>query len=327
MEDSARPIPFGNCVVLKPADLVPGSAWALADIIHRSGIPAGVFNLVMGPAADRRGPGEPCRWAAISFTGSTGVDAALPKPASKRQEGAAENGRQEPQIVPDDADLNQPWNRRRKAVLPTGQALHGIEPPPIVTDKIYPAFIEAPVGAHGPKSRSVTCNAAGTDMGPGGQLQGPAGEQDLSYVEIAKVDMLAWRPVALRAARHTAAAASRLLRRPRCSWTPKPVHAHQPRGSLRPCGQRDPRVKDYEEGPGGCPTTREFGLSAGIATTSPGHATHFWRHSQAGAWSWSTCPRRGVHYHAVWRSQWPSYGPREQGRYAQEFLHHGEDGL
>jgi len=33
---------------LKPADLVPGCAWALADIIHRSGIPAGVFNLVMG---------------------------------------------------------------------------------------------------------------------------------------------------------------------------------------------------------------------------------------------------------------------------------------
>ncbi|WP_294258333.1 aldehyde dehydrogenase family protein, partial [uncultured Comamonas sp.] len=45
----APALAFGNCVVLKPADLVPGSAWALADIIHRSGIPAGVFNLVMGP--------------------------------------------------------------------------------------------------------------------------------------------------------------------------------------------------------------------------------------------------------------------------------------
>ncbi|MFX5476640.1 aldehyde dehydrogenase family protein, partial [Acinetobacter baumannii] len=37
----APALAFGNCVVLKPADLVPGSAWALADIIHRSGIPAG----------------------------------------------------------------------------------------------------------------------------------------------------------------------------------------------------------------------------------------------------------------------------------------------
>ena len=44
----APALAFGNCVVLKPADLVPGCAWALAEIISRSGIPAGVFNLVMG---------------------------------------------------------------------------------------------------------------------------------------------------------------------------------------------------------------------------------------------------------------------------------------
>ena len=39
---------FGNCVVLKPADLVPGCGWALAEIISRSGLPGGMFNLVMG---------------------------------------------------------------------------------------------------------------------------------------------------------------------------------------------------------------------------------------------------------------------------------------
>ncbi|WP_144267817.1 aldehyde dehydrogenase family protein, partial [Comamonas thiooxydans] len=70
----APALAFGNCVVLKPADLVPGSAWALADIIHRSGIPAGVFNLVMGPG---RVIGEAlvnhADVAAISFTGSVGV--------------------------------------------------------------------------------------------------------------------------------------------------------------------------------------------------------------------------------------------------------------
>lgn len=70
----APALAFGNCVVLKPADLVPGCAWALADIIHRSGIPAGVFNLVMGPG---RLIGEALVQhediAAISFTGSVGV--------------------------------------------------------------------------------------------------------------------------------------------------------------------------------------------------------------------------------------------------------------
>src|ERR687897_1426577 len=67
----APALAYGNCVVFKPADLVPGSAWALADIIGRSGLPAGVFNLVMG-----RGSvvGETLinhpDIAAISFTGS-----------------------------------------------------------------------------------------------------------------------------------------------------------------------------------------------------------------------------------------------------------------
>lgn len=75
----APALAFGNCVVIKPADLVPGCAWALADIIHRSGIPAGVFNLVMGRGrvigdALVRHPGI----AAISFTGSVGVGRGLP---------------------------------------------------------------------------------------------------------------------------------------------------------------------------------------------------------------------------------------------------------
>lgn len=38
----------GNCVVFKPAELVPGSAWELVDILHRAGLSDGVLNLVMG---------------------------------------------------------------------------------------------------------------------------------------------------------------------------------------------------------------------------------------------------------------------------------------
>ena len=44
----APALAFGNCVVFKPADLVPGCAWALAEIISRTALPPGVFNLVMG---------------------------------------------------------------------------------------------------------------------------------------------------------------------------------------------------------------------------------------------------------------------------------------
>src|SRR5690606_2777656 len=44
----APALAYGNTVVFKPADLVPGSAWALAEILSRAGLPPGVFNLVMG---------------------------------------------------------------------------------------------------------------------------------------------------------------------------------------------------------------------------------------------------------------------------------------
>ena len=42
----------GNTVVFKPAELVPASAWALVDILHRAGLPPGVLNLVMGRGSE-----------------------------------------------------------------------------------------------------------------------------------------------------------------------------------------------------------------------------------------------------------------------------------
>src|SRR4249920_107906 len=35
----APAIAYGNCIVVKPADLVPGCAWAIAEIASRSGLP------------------------------------------------------------------------------------------------------------------------------------------------------------------------------------------------------------------------------------------------------------------------------------------------
>src|SRR5256886_9832116 len=39
---------YGNCVVFKPAELVPGSAWALSELLVKAGVPAGAVNLVVG---------------------------------------------------------------------------------------------------------------------------------------------------------------------------------------------------------------------------------------------------------------------------------------
>jgi acyl-CoA reductase-like NAD-dependent aldehyde dehydrogenase len=78
------------------------------------------------------------------------------------------------------------------------------------------------------------------------------------------------------------------------------------------------RAKNYEEALALANDT-EFGLAAGIATTSLKHATHFKRHSQAGM-VMVNLPTAGVDYHVPFGGRkGSSYGPREQGRYAAEF--------
>lgn len=93
----APALAYGNCVVLKPADLVPGCAWALAEIISRAGFPAGVFNLVMGSG---RVVGDAMvqspKVDGISFTGSVGVGRQIAISCVASGQGSAGNGWQEP---------------------------------------------------------------------------------------------------------------------------------------------------------------------------------------------------------------------------------------
>src|SRR3977135_3110696 len=67
----APALAYGTTVVIKPADLVPGSTWALVDILHRAGLPKGVLNLVIGRGSEvGTALLEHPDVAAISFTGS-----------------------------------------------------------------------------------------------------------------------------------------------------------------------------------------------------------------------------------------------------------------
>ena len=77
-------------------------------------------------------------------------------------------------------------------------------------------------------------------------------------------------------------------------------------------------ARDYDEAPAVANDT-EFGLSAGICTTSLKHTAHFRRNSQAGM-VMVNLPTAGVDYHVPFGGRkGSSYGPREQGRYAREF--------
>src|SRR5512134_2774404 len=72
----APALAYGNAVVFKPAELVPASAWSLAEIVSRAGLPAGTFILVVGPGriVGERMLHDP-RVRGVSFTGSQAVGA------------------------------------------------------------------------------------------------------------------------------------------------------------------------------------------------------------------------------------------------------------
>ena len=79
------------------------------------------------------------------------------------------------------------------------------------------------------------------------------------------------------------------------------------------------RARDYDEALALANDT-EFGLTAGICTTSLKYAQHFKARAQAGM-VMVNLPTAGVDYHVPFGgTKGSSFGPREQGRYAAEFF-------
>jgi acyl-CoA reductase-like NAD-dependent aldehyde dehydrogenase len=309
----APALAYGNCVVMKPADLVPGCSWALAEIISRSGIPSGVFNLVMG-----RGSviGDPLvnhpGIDAISFTGSQSVGARIAQACARNlRKVQLEMGGKNPQIVLDDADLAQAVELSvQSAFFSTGQRCTASSRL-IVTEGIYPRFVEA-IQARMRALKVDDALKSGVDIGPvSSQAQI---EQDLSYLEIGKSEgaTLALGGERLKRATEGFFMAPALFTETTSSMRINREEIFGPVASVI-------RVKDYEAALAEANDTT-FGLSAGIATTSLKYATHFRRHSQAGM-VMVNLPTAGVDYHVPFGGRkGSSYGPREQGRYAQEFF-------
>lgn len=105
---AAAAIAAGCCVVAKPSELTPVSALALAALGEEAGLPAGVFNIVVGTDADAIGrvlTTDP-RVRKLSFTGSTAVGKRLlAQCAGTVKRTSLELGGNAPFIVFEDADL------------------------------------------------------------------------------------------------------------------------------------------------------------------------------------------------------------------------------
>lgn len=100
----------GCTVVLKPSELTPLSALALAELAHRAGMPRGVLNIV--PGADAKAIGDELLRSPdvrkIAFTGSTGVGKYLYAGAAATVKRVSlELGGNAPFIVFEDADLEK----------------------------------------------------------------------------------------------------------------------------------------------------------------------------------------------------------------------------
>jgi aldehyde dehydrogenase (NAD+) len=311
----APALAFGNAVILKPADLVPGSAWALADILHRAGLPAGVFNLVMGRGSE---VGQVLlddqRVHAISFTGSVATGQRIAQACVARMARfQLEMGGKNPMVVLDDADLDIAVNAAlNSGFFSTGQRCTASSRL-IVTQGIHDRFIDA-MAKRMQTLKVGDARKAGIDIGP--VVDDKQLAQDLEYIAIGKAEGARLVAGGEAMARNGDGAPGYYLQPALFADTTANMRIN--REEIFGPVVSVIRARDYEEALALANDT-EFGLSAGIATTSLKYATHFKRHVQAGM-VMVNLPTAGVDYHVPFGGRkGSSHGPREQGRYAAEF--------
>lgn len=311
----APALAFGNTVVMKPAELVPGSAWALADILQRAGLPKGVFNLVMGRGSEVGAVLlDDARVDAISFTGSVATGRKIAAACLARMaKFQLEMGGKNPFVVLDDADLDVAVNSAiNSGFFSTGQRCTASSRL-IVTQGIHDRFVSAMVA----KMQGLKVDDArksGTDIGP--VVDATQLAQDLEYIAIGQAEGAKLAAGGRAVERNVDGAPGFYLTPALLTETTASMRIN--REEIFGPVVSVIRAKDYEEALALANDT-PFGLSSGIATTSLKHATHFKRHAQAGM-VMVNVPTAGVDYHVPFGGRkGSSYGPREQGRYAQEF--------
>ncbi len=308
----APAICFGNTIVFKPAELVPGCAWELVDILHRAGLPEGVLNLVTGPGSIvGQTLVESAEVDAISFTGSVGTGARIAKgsiPHMRRLQ--LEMGGKNPLVILDDADLETAVHCALDgSFFSTGQRCTASSRL-IVTEGIHGRFVERLAD----RMRGLVIDHAlkpGTQIGP--VVDEAQLKQNLDYVGIARAqggNLRCGGEVLLRDTKGFFMSPALITDTDR-NMRINREEVFGPVASVI-------RARNYEEALDIANDT-EFGLSAGICTTSLKYASDFKRKSQAGM-VMVNVPTAGVDFHVPFGGRKKSsFGPREQGRYAREF--------
>jgi acyl-CoA reductase-like NAD-dependent aldehyde dehydrogenase len=308
---AAPALAFGNTVVMKPASLTPAIVHAMAEILMAAGTPNGVFNLVFGGGAAGTVLVKDPRVAAISFTGSQAVGFGIGKLAMERNARLQlEMGGKNPLVVLDDAEFDRAVQCALDgAFFASGQRCTASSRI-IVTAGIHDRFITA-------LAERVKALKVGDALDPATNIGPVASEAQLrtslDYVAIATSQggRLMTGGEALKLEKPGYYFAPALLADTRQDMR---INCEEVFGPVASVVQ----VKDYEEALA-VANAGEFGLSAGICTTSLRHARHFVRNVRAGV-TMTNLPTAGIDYHVPFGgTRKSSYGPREQGAAAIEF--------
>ncbi|MDX1319947.1 MAG: aldehyde dehydrogenase family protein [Oceanospirillum sp.] len=308
----APALAFGNAVVWKPANQVPASAWALTEIISRQNLPAGTFNLVMGPGAE---VGDVLinsrKINALTFTGSleTGrkVAAATAVNLVKCQ---LEMGSKNALVVLDDADLDNAVECAVNGAFGgTGQKCTASSRL-IVTEGIHDRFVEAVVER---MKKLVIGHPLKEGVHIGAVADARQMEQNLKYLELAKSEggKLVYGGEVLNEETEGFYMQPALFTETTNEMTINREEAFAPIACVI-------KVKDYDEALATLNDTN-FGLTGGICTESLKYASHFKRNAKTGC-VMVNLPTAGTDYHVPFGGRKDSsFGPREQGTYAKEF--------
>ncbi len=308
----APALAYGNAVVFKPAELVPGSAHLLAEIIDECGVPAGVFNMIIGPG---RMVGDAivnhAGIDAVTFTGSVGTGKQIAVQTAERLARVQlEMGGKNPLVILDDADMaNAIETAVQGSFFSTGQRCTASSRL-IVTAGVYDEFV---AGVETRLKQLITDNALkdGTHIGP--VVDQRQLDTDLSYLNVGREEGATLLVGGEQVERET----------PGFYLTPALFVDCSPEMRISREEIFGPiasviKARDYDEALAIANDT-EFGLSSGICTTSLKHATHFRCNAQAGM-VMVNVPTAGVDYHVPFGgNKGSSFGTREQGTYAKEF--------
>ena len=303
---------YGNTVVFKPAELVPSSAWALVDILHRAGLPSGVLNLVIGKGAVVAPTlvSAP-QVKAVSFTGSTSVGrGVLAQAQSNGARVQLEMGGKNPLVILDDADLET-------AVLCAVEGSFGCTGQRctassriIVTDGIHDRFLDALLEATG-RIRVGNSLDPSTDMGPiVDERQLNQVQHYLSAARAEGAEIVGGER--LEPAEQAYFLSPALVLNTTQEATINNEEVFGPAASVI-------RVADYDEALA-VANGVEFGLTAGVVTSSLAAAMDFRAHARAGV-TMVNLPTAGIDFHVPFGGlDASSYGPREQGEEAIHFF-------